>query len=338
VKNTISILILLAVFTGQAAVHADISVDSLKTVYGMTLKRGGNYSRYMLKKNGRVCVFGPGIHQMVVDNKSFPLDRPPYFRDGRLFVSSRFAAMLKKKVIDAEGEYWQTVTIDAGHGGKDPGAISPANGIYEKDVVLDIAQRMKQHLQQKGVRVIMTRDRDEFVSLEDRPRKANRAASHLFVSIHADACVGAPFARGVTVFYGDNWPDSNINVRTRANFLAGQMDLNRYVAGRKRRRFAREEEAFVFGLMIGESNKLGRKFAKMIADNLSRDTHTDNRGIKTKNLRVIRRCACPAVLVEVGFLTNRREAERLARKSERRKIAKSLSKTVCAFLKKYVKK
>lgn len=336
-RRLLSAALLVSIIAGPF-VPADMPAAALAARHNAVLKKGAYSSRFMLKKNGIISVFGPGINQVVIRGKRHLLSEAPYFRQGKLYVSSEFVRIFTERVLNAEGALWQTVTIDAGHGGKDPGAVSPCNGLYEKNVVLDIARRLKKELRKKGVRVIMTRDRDEFVSLEERPACANKSKSHVFVSIHADACTGTPDAEGVTVFYGDDWPDSNITVRTRANFLAGQMDLSHFSFGNYRRAYSREEEAFIFGLMVRESNRQGRILAEMIADGLSEDTGSFNRGVKTKNLRVIRRCACPAVLVEVGFLTNRREARRLAGKSERRKIAKSLSDTICRYLRKYVKK
>ncbi|MBV8501186.1 MAG: N-acetylmuramoyl-L-alanine amidase, partial [Paucibacter sp.] len=91
------------------------------------------------------------------------------------------------------------IALDPGHGGEDPGAIGPS-GLREKDVVLAIAKRLRERLQeQPNIRVMMTRDADYFVPLGDRVRKARRVQADLFVSIHADAFV-TPKARGASVF------------------------------------------------------------------------------------------------------------------------------------------
>ena len=93
------------------------------------------------------------------------------------------------------------VTIDPGHGGKDPGTIG-INGVQEKNVVLPISLQVKQYLEQQGVRVQMTRDSDYFVSLEGRSQMANRADADLFVSIHANAInLSRPDVNGLEVYY-----------------------------------------------------------------------------------------------------------------------------------------
>lgn len=91
------------------------------------------------------------------------------------------------------------VALDAGHGGRDPGAIGPT-GLMEKDVVLDIAHRVRELLVRAGVRVVMTRETDVFVELPDRPRLARQQGATVFVSIHANASV-RPTASGSETYY-----------------------------------------------------------------------------------------------------------------------------------------
>lgn len=91
------------------------------------------------------------------------------------------------------------VAIDAGHGGRDPGAIGPT-GLQEKDVVLDIAQRVRELLVRAGVRVVMTRETDTYVDLPDRPRTAKQQGASVFVSIHANASTRSAVAGSETYY------------------------------------------------------------------------------------------------------------------------------------------
>jgi N-acetylmuramoyl-L-alanine amidase len=91
------------------------------------------------------------------------------------------------------------VAIDAGHGGRDVGAIGPT-GLQEKDVVLDVALRAREALVRGGVRVVMTRETDVYVDLAERPRLARRQGATVFVSIHANASV-RPTAGGAETYY-----------------------------------------------------------------------------------------------------------------------------------------
>jgi len=95
--------------------------------------------------------------------------------------------------------WFSTVVVDAGHGGYDPGGI-PANIIPEKNVALDVARRLRMHLESAGLRVVMTRRDDTFVSLGERVRIANAERNAIFVSIHFNASWRAS-ARGVETFY-----------------------------------------------------------------------------------------------------------------------------------------
>jgi N-acetylmuramoyl-L-alanine amidase len=158
------------------------------------------------------------------------------------------------------------------------------------------------------------------------------------VSIHADALPGHPHVEGVTVYYGDDWPEAGINVRGRAHFLAGHIGIKTFLTGLKQKVFKRAEEVFLFAIMLKEANRQGKRLAKKIAAVLSKGLGTPNRGIETKNLRVIRRCACPAVLVEVGFLTSPREERKLATRSHRQKVAYYLAQAILSFLKENVRK
>ncbi len=113
---------------------------------------------------------------------------------GRTLVVSAYQSSL----------YGVKVTVDAGHGGKDPGAITD-NGIIEKDIVLDVALRLRNLLESAGAIVTMTRDKDEFIELKDRAYIANKAGSDLFVSIHVNALPNHSRklkCRGLQMFYG----------------------------------------------------------------------------------------------------------------------------------------
>ena len=152
-----------------------------------------------MKKGKDRGYIGPGLSQVIINSESFPLDRPVVFRDGSLVASSDFEELVRDQFVKKKAAFWQAVTLDAGHGGKDPGAISPFNGLQEKIAVLEIAQYAKAYLEQEGVKVHMTRDKDIFQPLESRALVANRSQSNLFVSIHADACA-VPEVCGVEVF------------------------------------------------------------------------------------------------------------------------------------------
>lgn len=176
-----------------------------------------------------------------------------------------------------------TVVIDAGHGGRDPGTRS-RNGVLEKNVNLAIALAVAAQLRAQGIHVLLTRDRDVFVSLDQRAGIANRCGADLFVSIHCDS-----------------------NARKSATGFSVIMPMSR--AGQA------SEAA------LGLSEDLQAAGARR---------HTlrrDNRG-----LRVLERTHSPAVLVEVGFLSNSSEASALNTTARRKMIAASLAEGITEYL------
>ncbi|SDC96172.1 N-acetylmuramoyl-L-alanine amidase [Terribacillus halophilus] len=166
----------------------------------------------------------------------------------------------------------KTIAIDAGHGGKDSGAV--ANGVLEKNVVLPIAQKTEAKLQAQGADVIMTRSADTFIELEDRAAKANAAGADVFVSIHANASSDTS-ANGTEVYY---YPGSSS----------------------------------------------GQSLASSVQDSLVNQLGSRDRGIKSADFNVLRNTSMPAVLAEIGFVTNAAEAKKLNSSAYQDKAATGL--------------
>ncbi len=173
----------------------------------------------------------------------------------------------------------QVVAIDAGHGGRDMGATGPT-GLLEKDVTLDIAQRVRELLVRAGVRVVMTRETDAYVDLTDRPRTARQQGASAFVSIHSNAST-RPTSSGSETYY-----------------LSPQ----------------------------------SLALAQMIQDELGRIAGLPSRGVKTANFLVLRESDFPAVLVEVGYLSNPEEETRLRADAFRQRLAEAITRGVQRFL------
>lgn len=197
----------------------------------------------------------------------------------------------------------RTVVLDPGHGGKDPGAI--ASGLQEKDLVLDIALRVRAHLRANGVRVVMTRDTDRFWTLQDRPFLAARGAGDVFVSIHLNA-TGTRSVQGVETFITpvEQYPP------TADPRLAG-----RYPAVPNNR--------------FNHSNMV---LAHQIQRSVVGITRAEDRGLKRARFHVLKNSAMPAALVECGFLTNAQEAQKLATPSYRETVAQGIAQGIFNYL------
>ena len=197
----------------------------------------------------------------------------------------------------------RTVVLDAGHGGKDPGTTS-RTGYKEKDLVLDVALRVKAHLAASGVRVVLTRDADRFWELEDRPYLAARGGGDLFVSLHLNATASRT-VQGIETFVtaAENCPP------TAESKVGG-----RYPA--------------VPNNQFNHSNTvLGNQLQRAVIG----ITRAEDRGMKHARFVVLRNSAMPAALIECGFLSNALEAQKLATPSYRETLALGIAQGILNY-------
>ena len=214
------------------------------------------------------------------------------------------------------------VAIDAGHGGKYPGAVGP-NNILEKDVTLLIAKELERTLRDtKGYHPVMIRDGDQTVSLNDRFQIARRYGADIFISIHADG-FRLSSVKGASVFIWSEEASStiarNLSDTKRERILAEIKNLKPTDYNED---YAREQYPEVYEKKIKQSKILGSK----ILDQLKRDPFTKihKKNVEYADFRVLKSIDIPSVLVESGFITNPEDAARLKGKPGRRMIARSI--------------
>jgi len=222
------------------------------------------------------------------------------------------------------------IVLDPGHGGHDPGAVGPKN-LYEKDVVLDIALKLKKVLMEDPFNeVFLTRERDIFIPLEERTAMANRKNADLFVSIHANASPRRE-ARGIET-YLLNWNDDEeaIRVAARENAISlkkmramnRQVDIVDVIKSDLIRENKRDE-----------SIKLANYIQRSLISNLDSDTkHVLNLGVKQALFYVLFGAKMPSVLVEVSFISNPEEERLLSNDAYRTEIAKGIAKGLNTYL------
>lgn len=214
------------------------------------------------------------------------------------------------------------VIIDAGHGGKDPGAVS--KGIREKDVVLAIALKLGKQISESfpEVKVIFTRNTDVFVPLIDRSKIANRNKADLFISLHANFC-GTPSTRGTeTFFLGDARSDDNLDVAKKENSV---ILLEDNYATTYEGFDPNSSESYIMFSMAQE-NYLAQSlsFADDIQHQFKSRLESSNRGVKQAGFLVLRQSSMPSVLVETGFLSNPSDANYLNSNNGQQTIALSV--------------
>lgn len=220
-----------------------------------------------------------------------------------------------------------TVMLDPGHGGKDPGAIGP-RGIMEKDVVLDVARRVKRLLDaDKSCEAVLTRNRDVYLSLEERTAIANKKSADLFVSIHANANRNKRL-RGMET-YLLNWTDNEeaMEVAARENMIS----MKTMKEGRS------ELGVMLASLALNWKRDESVVLANYIQDSVvsqvkgSYDAVRDL-GVKQALFYVLLGAKMPSVLVEVSYITNRVEAQRLASPSYREHLARGIASGIKTYV------
>ena len=216
----------------------------------------------------------------------------------------------------------RTVIIDPGHGGKDPGAVNRW-GVREKDVTLAVARELRDYLQgEAAIPVIMTRDEDVYLTLEERTQLANAYVAgaadrqpSVFVSIHCNAAANVRAAGAETYIYNTTATDRRAaRVAAREN-LGQDFSLDFIFADMRKRAIA----------------DLTARFATRVQDELVAGAHVEDRDVRGGPFYVLFFTAMPSVLVELGFLTNRDEQARLATAAGQRALAQAIGAAVLAF-------
>jgi N-acetylmuramoyl-L-alanine amidase len=218
----------------------------------------------------------------------------------------------------------RTIVLDAGHGGNDPGAVGPT-GLMEKELVLDVTRRAAKLVEERlGIRVLLTRDADAFVPLPDRTSFANRARADLFVSIHANAH-GQSMTDGVeTYFLSSEATDSEARqVAALENGVVG-LESPPGRGGAMGGAMKDIVRTILWDLAQSEFQTESSRLAEIVHDSMTRSLRIGTRGVKQAGFYVLGGAAMPAILIEVGFVTNPKEERRLRDPRYRDEIARAI--------------
>jgi N-acetylmuramoyl-L-alanine amidase len=221
------------------------------------------------------------------------------------------------------------IVLDAGHGGHDSGAVGPT-GVQEKDVVLDVTRRVAKKVEAGlGVKVLMSRDSDVFVPLRDRTNFANKQRGDLFVSIHANAHPRSVSEGVETYFLSSEASDSG--ARQVAAIENGVVQLE----GPNSRQRGDVLKSILWDLAQSEFQAESSVMAETVLDSMSKSLDLVNRGVKQAGFYVLGGAAMPAILIEIGFLTNRKEERKLATPEHREAIARAIYAGLAEYKRRY---
>jgi len=213
------------------------------------------------------------------------------------------------------------IVIDAGHGGHDPGA--QGNGINESELTLDIALRLRKLLEKEpGVEVVMTRDSDVFIPLQERTAIANREGADLFLSIHANAS-RSQAARGIETYF------LNFATNPEAEAVAARENAG---SGQAMHNLPDIVKAIALNNKINESRDFAETVQKSMVKRLRpRNKTLRDLGVKQAPFVVLIGAGMPSVLAEMSFLTNRQEGTLLKTSAYRQSIAQALYEAVVSY-------
>jgi N-acetylmuramoyl-L-alanine amidase len=225
--------------------------------------------------------------------------------------------------IGASADKRPLIVLDAGHGGVDPGAVA-STGAFEKDIVFSFAQRLKARLETTGrYRVAMTRDHDVFVALDERVRVARAAKADLFISIHADSISAAPNIRGGTVYTGSERATDAESER-----LADRENKADAAGGVEARDTANDVADILQDLTVRETRGFSHRFAKKLLGALDPVMPLSKKPHREARFLVLRAPDVPSVLVELGYLSSRKDIDLLTSDAWRERSAAAMTAAI----------
>jgi N-acetylmuramoyl-L-alanine amidase len=261
-----------------------------------------------------------------------PIDREAFLRKIALDDKANAKTPKQREPQAANGDTRPVLVLDPGHGGIDTGTRAPS-GEMEKDIVLDLAQRLRARIEKTGkYRVVMTRTDDTFIPLAERVDIARKAEASLLVSIHADSLPHREGdAQGATVYTlsekaSDPEAAKLADEENRADVIAG-VDL-------------KSEPADVAGILIDlaerETKTFSLQFAQKLVAELKGVTRLHKSPVKSAGFRVLRAPDVPSALLELGYVSNKDDLKSLMSDAWRDETADSIAKAIDAYLSTHV--
>ena len=249
---------------------------------------------------------------------------------GELLVSIHNKFLKNEKSVEEEIEKWKfnVIVLDAGHGGKDPGAIG-LNGVREKDINLAVVKELGALIKKnmKDIEVAYTRDDDSFVELYKRGKIANEKKGNLFISVHCNSTAKRPTtANGFEVYLlRPGRTKEAIDIAEFENsVITYEDDPTRYKQ--------LNDENFILVSMAHASNmRYSETFADMLNNEWIKQVDLPSRGIKQAGFYVLVGASMPGILIETGFITNKNDVKYLNSRNGQKEIAKAIFSSILKY-------
>lgn len=256
----------------------------------------------------RTLILNEESRKAKLDGVNLYLDRPFLSNKGRWLLSESDERIVLQGAFgksDSGPREIKTIVIDPGHGGAEDGTKNESLGMLEKDLNLEVSERLKTHLDEMGYKTVLTRYEDRLVPLKERPELANQAGAELFISIHFNASLNKE-ANGLETYMLT--PE-------------GQPSTTSQYAGP-------DAVAFFSNQYDSENFELAYRIQKALVSSLQRE----DRGVRKARFAVLKTVGCPGILVECGFLSHGEEALLVSTPVYREKVALSLSKAIESYI------
>jgi len=292
----------------------------------------------LLKKDNHKISLRLNDTLMLVDGKTEHLSHPVELYQGTVVVPHNFEQVLLNlfklpyptyKLPPLAAVPIRRIIIDPGHGGVDPGTISKS-GLKEKIVNLDIAKRLAKILKERGFEIIMTRNTDKFVSLRSRVDIANQAKADLFISIHANANRLRSLS-GFEIYYISAKMDNDTKraLSTAKETLPNLEDTNLI-------NDSLDLRAIIWDMIYTANRAEAVRLSQNICRSVDRALSISALRIKEANFYILKGAQMPAILIELGYLSNPQEERQLRNSYYRQQIAEAIAQGIENYIRDYI--
>lgn len=322
-----------------------VEIDRLASALKANVKEERNDKRIYLNAFDEQFIFLAQTSYFSFNNQNYKLAYPVIIQKGKEYIPVGFAlnslpALFKDKIkltgnkltISVPQDYTiKTIVLDPGHGGRDPGAVSKGNKILEKDLNLNVAFKLKALLEKElNVRVLLTRSEDKFVSLEERTKFANASKADLFVSIHTNASKDRS-SHGTEMYY----LSTAKTTEARAVEALENSVVEIYEGGKDAGRKYDDLALTLSDILQAENLEQSNNLALKLQMNIVAGTKSQDRGVRQANFYVLRGAFMPAVLIEMGFISNAQEVTYLNDNQYQERMARTIFEGLKSFKYRY---
>lgn len=316
-------------------------VEELATIFKANVKEERSDKRIYLNIYDEQFIFLTHSMYFSFKNHDYKYSYPLQMDMGRYFIPIEFVnynlpdlfkdkvTWNRKKLVIAKPQdnTIKTIVLDPGHGGRDPGAIGKTIKAKEKDINLSVALILKSLLEKEmGVRVLMTRSDDRFVSLQERTKFANENKADLFISIHTNASKNRT-SRGIEMYY----LSTAKTTEARAVEALENSVVELYEGGQEAIRRYDDLALILSDILQAENLEQSSNLANKLQMNLCAGTKSCDRGVKQANFYVLRGAFMPSVLIEMGFISNAVEESFLVNRQYQERLARTIYEGLKSF-------